>query len=156
MKTQKLIPLLDYVLEQKQSVSSDEKTFINQELLSIERIRNYAKLLSQPLKLSMFVPCYEEGKILEEPRKHFGETYTPREETHTYFVKYKKSKENVLFEGFYVGNYYQTEKALYNKHSNTIIPLPFKDYKRTEDLIVFSLTLTENAVKLIERIEYGM
>ena len=51
----KLISMTSFVLNQKQSESFNEKTFINESLISLEKIRNYAKFLKQPLKLEMFI-----------------------------------------------------------------------------------------------------
>ena len=55
METFRLKSMTDFVLNQKQSESFNEKTFINEELMSLEKIRNYAKFLKQPLKLEMFI-----------------------------------------------------------------------------------------------------
>jgi len=142
-KKQKLIPLLDYVLEQSENLKRAQDAFDK-----YVNIFNYAKFLSQPLKLSQFVPCDEEGNILEEPIPFFE--HDKGSDFHAMqHINYEKAKSNVLFEWFYIGNYYQKEKALYNSHSNTIIPLPFEDYKTIESLLLFNLTLTENAVKTI-------
>jgi len=162
MKTQKLIPLLDYVLEQKQSVSSDEKKFINQELLSIERIRNYAKFLSQPLKLSQFVPCDENELPLEEPHNlglidNYPTGNLLMDKSLEKAIEYNKAKSNVLFEGFELGDI-EHDKISYSvitNNENYVFVneknkwLRVNDYKTIEDLVHMKLTLTENAVKTI-------
>jgi len=151
MKTQKLIPLLDYVLE---VINSDIPCNRGKML---DDIGNYAKFLSQPLKLSMFVPCDSNGNLLEEPRMEFYDSMTGwnfLEDARNYQDKleaYNKSKSNVLFEGFEV-----TYKGIMlitleidvfsiSFHENTAEDT----YKTIEDLSKYGLTLTENAVKTI-------
>ena len=62
-------------------------------------IYNYATFLKQPLKLEMFVPCDEDGNVLEEPK--IEEEYVD-EHTTQIFAQYQydldKAKEKVLFE----------------------------------------------------------
>ena len=117
----KLISMTDFVLNQKQSESFNEKTFINESLISLENIRNYANFLIQPLKLEMFVPCDEDGNVLEEPKKTEYQVdvntkcsgwkylYDSNDKLIGYyddrkwkedFVKFKQAKEKVLFKGF--------------------------------------------------------
>ena len=103
MKTHRLISMTDFVLEQKQSESFNESTFINTELISLEKIRNYAKFLKQPLKLEMFVPCDEDGNVLEKPENYI-EGYDDAYNDEIY--NYLRAKEKVLFKGFKInGNY---------------------------------------------------
>jgi hypothetical protein len=65
----KLISMTDFVLEQ-----NNFKVFRNQQIL------NYANFLKQPLELWMFVPCDENGDVLEEPK-----------------TKWKSNEERCLF-----------------------------------------------------------
>ena len=69
-------------------------------------IYNYATFLKQPLKLEMFVPCDEDGNVLEEPK--IEEEYVD-EHTTQIFAQYQydldKAKEKVLFEGFKIYDY---------------------------------------------------
>ena len=81
-------------------------------------IYNYATFLKQPLKLEMFVPCDDNGNILKEPKKTNYQVdvntkcsgwkylYDSNDKLIGYyddrkwkedFVKYKQSKEKVLF-----------------------------------------------------------
>ena len=64
----KLISMTDYVLE-------------------------YANFLKQPLELWMFVPCDEDGSILEEPIETIGGV-------EMYSKFYKQAKEKVIFKNF--------------------------------------------------------
>lgn len=121
-----LIGMTDFVLEQKQSTSFIERVFVTNELLSIEKIRKYANFLKQPLELGMFVPCDEDGNVLEEP---ICQEYA------LYNKKYQKSKERCLFEGF-------TEQE-----ASYIISC--SDNKIIEDLVTYKPKLTPTAQKQI-------
>ena len=90
-----LIPMTDFVLEQLNEQNSRTKP-MREVFNSLEK---YAKFLKQPLKLEMFVPCDEEGNVLEEPK--IEEEYVD-EHTTQIFAQYQydldKAKEKVLFE----------------------------------------------------------
>ena len=89
-----LIPMTDFVLKYYSDETMDE-------LQILDLINNYATFLKQPLKLEMFVPCDDEGIVLEEPK--IEEEYLD-EHTTQIFAQYQydldKAKEKVLFEGF--------------------------------------------------------
>lgn len=91
----KLIPMTDFVLERsKQSII--DLTFeesIKKTIKILKEIFEYAKFLKQPLKLEMFVPCDEDGNILEEPDCNLDIRVSEMKE-------YQKAKEKVIFEGF--------------------------------------------------------
>ena len=95
-----LIPMTDFVIEYAPKFNpfgTDEQ------ILCLDYIHNYAKFLEQPLKLEMFVPCDENGNILEEPqmrpeRNSFDEEDMDYDAQELY--DYIKAKEKVLFEGF--------------------------------------------------------
>ena len=97
-----LIPMTDFVLEQLNEQNSRTKP-MREVFNSLEK---YAKFLKQPLKLEMFVPCDEEGNVLEEPK--IEEEYVD-EHTTQIFAQYQydldKAKEKVLFEGFKIYDY---------------------------------------------------
>ena len=59
-----LVPMTDFVLEQLNEQNSITKP-MREVFNSLEK---YATFLRQPLKLEMFVPCDEEGNVLEEPK----------------------------------------------------------------------------------------
>ena len=92
-----LIPMTDFVLEQLNEQNS--RTNPMREVFN--SLEKYAKFLKQPLKLEMFVPCDDEGIVLEEPK--IEEEYVD-EHTTQIFAQYQydldKAKENVLFDGF--------------------------------------------------------
>lgn len=154
--------MTDFVLNQKQSESFNEKTFINEALISLENIRNYAKFLKQPLKLEMFFPCDNDDEILK-PQYIAG-----KEEIYNEFVheasmdkvkEYNDAKEKVLFEGFYIkrGSSNTDNMTTYLMH-NYFGEIAFKkdwkdEWEFIEDLESLSnfgeLELTESAVKQI-------
>lgn len=95
MKT--LLPMTDFVLHQYSN---------NYHANTPTRIWNYAAFLKQPLKLEMFVPCDENGNVLQEPKEKVFSRENGAYEFDEYCKIYEKAKEKVLFEGFYwKGNY---------------------------------------------------
>ena len=92
--------MTDFVLEQgKKPNNSDFREGF------VVKVLNYANLLKQPLTLGMFVPCDDDGNVLEEPYKdmwdnfinsHFGHF----NESYTYCFNYQIAKSKVLFNGF--------------------------------------------------------
>ena len=63
---------------------------------------NYDDFLEQPLKLEMFVPCDEEGDILEEPTNYEKRLLNMMTEYNDEVYTYYQAKEKVLFEGFHI------------------------------------------------------
>lgn len=101
METFRLKSMTDFVLNQKQSESFNEKTFINEALISLEKIRNYANFLKRPLKLEMFVPCDEYGNVLKEPKRwedylQYPDSFDGNKEWYELY-DYQQAKEKVLF-----------------------------------------------------------
>ena len=100
-----LIPMTDFVIEYAPKFNpfgTDEQ------ILCLDYIHNYAKFLKQTLKLEMFVPCDENGNVLEEPqmrpeRNSFDEEDMDYDAQELY--DYIKAKEKVLFEGFKIYDY---------------------------------------------------
>ena len=91
-----LIPMTDFVLEQLNEQNSRTKP-MREVFNSLEK---YAKFLKQPLKLEMFVPCDEDGDILEEPKNYEQRLLNMMTEYNDEVYRYKQAKENVLFDGF--------------------------------------------------------
>ena len=130
----KLISMTDFVLNQKQSESFNEKTFINESLISLEKIRNYANFLKQPLNIGMFVPCDDEGNFFEEPKKEeyfddgFNFEFNQKYFKDVVLKEYYKGKEKVLFENIpiyqakWLVNSFSTIEYL-SDISNTITPI---------------------------------
>jgi len=84
----KLLSMTDFVLEQTSTPFGDDKNTSSDRLVKIEK---YANFLKQHLKLGMFVPCDENGNVLEEPNAGMSGY------DHVY-KNYDKAKERCLFE----------------------------------------------------------
>lgn len=112
----------------------------------------YAKFLTQPLEPGMFVPCDDDGNILEEPNDYFPEGIES-----DYSKKYQKAKEKVLFEGFRVVDNDSKSHPKTIQFQSIFNPFWFlretnswhssKRLKTIEDLIKFNLELTETGFK---------
>lgn len=134
----KLISMTDFVLEQhEQCISS-----------TTDNVK-YANFLKQPLKLEMFVPCDEDGNVLEEPSCMYiyktqffectaDETYRCR--------KYLEAKKKILFKDctaykpmlksdYYIVEFNNIRMWLTNTNRNI------------EYLIQCDIQLTESAIK---------
>jgi hypothetical protein len=160
----KLISMGDFVLEQdklilKLSPSRSSVTQCNEfTALKLDRITNYANFLKQPLTLSMFVPCDEDGNILEFPEyEKYGEK---EQDKYNIDMKvYLESKDRVLFEGFYVNhpnieNDDWTPSICYANILHVFWKYDFeKEWKLSkglftiQDLCKYNLPLTETALK---------
>ena len=113
-------------------------------------IWNYANFLKKPLKLGMFVPCDENGNILDP-----SDVFKSCEKG----FLYGKAKERVLFKYFKVVEYSDnTIEIVSDTAPNFIIPfkkLSNKDweqrYNHIEDLLksIIEIQLTETAIKQI-------
>jgi hypothetical protein len=128
----KLISMTDFVLQGN----------------GMHEVVRYANFLKKPLELWMFVPCDENGNVLEEPlhiELYEGDTYDLD------CKLYKESKERCLFEGF-------EKSADYIQNSNKCfvvvafkisIGLGFKNgmHQTIEDLTKYNLQLTQTAIK---------
>ena len=89
-----LIPMTDFV----NNVGNMENYPSHENALSW--IYNYANFLRQPLKIEMFVPCDEDGDILDEPEDYELRLTNMMTEYNDEVYRYKQAKEKVLFEGF--------------------------------------------------------
>lgn len=146
----KLISTADYVLEKEQIVENGyHRVFCH-------KVCNYAKFLKTPLDIGMFVPCDEDGNVLEEPKKYsdflkygsFGLLTGSEVDENS---KYHKAKERVIFEGFIfvkaLTAFGESEYYRFMYEEIIITNLDFKN-KTVEDLIEkYSITLTQNAIK---------
>lgn len=107
MKEMKLISMVDFVLGQERELQSINSP--TQRVRSYGRYLDlfvkYANFLKRPLEIWMFVPCDEDGNVLEEPRDWFNwndlmNPHTQDKESISDCKQYEKAKERVLFEGF--------------------------------------------------------
>ena len=137
-----------------------------------ERVRtNFDKFLKQPLNIGMFAPCNHDGNVLKEPKKTDYQVdvntkcsgwkylYDSNDKLIGYyddrkwkedFVKYKQSKEKVLFEGIEFRknagvNFLTINEDTFAFHDFNI---KFKDIT-VEFSVQYNLELTESAIKQI-------
>ena len=89
---------------------------------------NYDDFLEQPLKLEMFVPCDEEGDILEEPTNYEKRLLNMMTEYNDEVYTYYQAETKVLFENIPISqakwlvNSFSTIESL-SDISNTITPI---------------------------------
>jgi len=147
-----LIDLRTYVLEQKTPHKLDK-------IEAFDNIKNYAKFLSMPLELKMFLPVDDEGNFLEEPVENDFKDSTGFI-SNVFFIEmteYKKALSEVIFEGFEVksktafNNGYEfvvdKNEIFYPYWKNPVLGWELsKGLRNIEDLIKFNLTLTDNAI----------
>lgn len=134
----KLISMTDFVLSQSEGSTIDweQLDWMNQEIYKLDRIRNYANFLKQPLELYMFVPCDEDGNVLDAEPCSLGMFLKGNPFFDVYLEsknKWDEAKERCLFKGF------SEKDAKIALFANETI----------EDLIEFNLTLTQIAIKQI-------
>ena len=124
-----LISMVDFIL--KESNSSIYIRHMNN--------KTYAAFLKQPLKLEMFVPCDEEGKVLAEPYwlddRYIGEG----SKTAKLATEYEKAETKVVFKNFKY-NHIQKEAVCY-KPSYCVIDIYLSNHKTVEDLVEYNLQL---------------
>ena len=113
-----------------------------------ERVRNnFDNFLEQQLKLEMFVPCDEEGDILEEPTDYEKRLLNMMTEYNDEVYTYYQAKVKVLFEGFEITD--ETE-FLISKYGFSLYFNQIEDFN-IEHLLTWSneIQLTESAIKQI-------
>lgn len=111
---------------------------------------NYDDFLEQPLKLEMFVPCDEEGDILEEPTNYEKRLLNMMTEYNDEVYTYYKAKAKVLFEGIEFRKNGGVNFLTIKEDTFAFFDFNVKFKNLTiEYLIQYDLQLTENAVKQI-------
>ena len=120
-------------------------------------IINYANFLKKPLELGMFIPCDEDGNVLEDPELTMlqgdGETYYSASDEE--FKQYWEAEERVLFDGFQISDIFDNNNIGIQSCSLSFSTKNFKakfENKTIEELIHYDITLTESAINnLINR-----
>jgi len=145
----KLISMTEKVLQLSKDLGIGGDTFHDFYL----KTTYYANFLSQPLTLSMFIPCVD-NVPLEIPI----ETICGVEK---YTESYNKAKENVLFEGFFTSDGKDTKPTDVKSVTNGIMHVFWynnienwylsRGLKTIEDLIQYNLTLTESAKQQLKQ-----
>lgn len=104
----------------------------------LESIKNYAKFLSQKPEKWMFVPCDDEGNVLEEPVLFkewiVSDHYFNASESVTHQCRmYQQALDRVIFEGFTSHNkhWLESEKISFFLINNNLLA----EYKNIYDLI---------------------
>jgi len=85
----KLISMTDFVLYQRELGKGTVASVLNS-------IFKYADFLKQPLELWMFVPCDEDGNVLDEPNYPFRSNSNDLE----LMKEWEQAKERCLFDGW--------------------------------------------------------
>ena len=131
--------MTDFVLERFKFWQNDDNPDCQSSARYILGTNAYAKFLIQPLQLGMFVPCDENGNVLDP-----SDAFRSCEKG---FV-YSKAKERVLFKGF---EHYLFMQANNVKHNKSRKCFSFPNYNGViiEDLISLEVELTESAIKQI-------
>lgn len=143
MENNKLITATEKILETYKSLCNGE--IAEKEALMIP-VR-YAKFLSQPLTLYMFVPCDDEGNVLEEPKiTQIAKFQTPTKSFEDYQRIYNEAKSKVLFEGFKMCD--RGDKTCIMTDSFHLNEFMWKN-KTIETLVRYELTLSATALKQI-------
>ena len=99
----------------------------------LESIKNYAKFLSQKPEKWMFVPCDDEGNVLEEPIYHEPHSENEIGDYQELRDQYKQALERVIFDGFTSHNkhWLESEKISFFLINNNLLA----EYKNIYDLI---------------------
>jgi len=134
-----LLSMTDYVLQD--------------ESMSGINITNYAKFLKQANEKWMFVPCDEDGNVLETP----SDDILYRAQFHNLamhelmqYKQYKKAKERCLFNNFEIIEYNRYNEYLSNG-INSVYLKQFSGLKHEtiEYLVKYNIQLTPTALKQI-------
>jgi len=143
----KLLSMTDFVLEQKETptLGMEQYDWCMSEMGLLNNIRNYAKFISQPITLSMFVPVDEIGSILYQP----CEIINTDECRHCACREYLKAKDKVLFEGFSICNRLESVKCVENGDLHFSYDKAIESNETVETLVKYRLELTDTAKKQI-------
>ena len=135
---------IDVIVKQPEDQDTDDWS-----LSCFSVIENYANFLKQPLKLGFFVPCDENGNVLDP-----SDAFKSCEKG---FV-YSKAKERVLFKGFYIENF-KSRSYKFSKITSDKVTVAFwneislwameNKFKNIESLASCKLELTQTAIKQI-------
>lgn len=138
-----LLSMTDFVLEQTELFYDKNQSKL------IHNIVNYAQFIKQPLHRGMFVPCDENGNILEEPvwQVEFEKNKVSDSNLIKKSKQYEQAKEKVLFENIKHLSYNPVDKSneLYDYKNNHLFFI--EENETIEYLVEYNLQLTTNAIK---------
>lgn len=148
----KLISMTEFCLNQIES--NTDKAKMGGVAKSLHQINEYAKFLSKPLTLGMFVPCDEDGNVLEEPKKKYVYSWNPNASPNPktdQYKQYTEAKERVLFDGFELVEIYKYGFDLVMKSEDWSEQISLMNEDTIEDLLTCSFDpgfeLNESAIK---------
>lgn len=149
----KLISMTDFVIQQwDNDIYTDDFA---------ETVNNYARFITKPLSLGMFVPCDEDGEILYPQyvggKEVIYDKYV-QDDMMDKVKEYQQAKDKVLFEGFGIENEKFFDASFYGvvRNKDTYVFVKDKewekvnDYNTIEDLVLYKLPLTPNAIKQLK------
>lgn len=146
--------MTDFILKIDKIVKQyDDQDIDDWSLNCFSVIENYAKFLKQPLQLGFFVPCDENGNVLEEPKRwndylQFPDSFDGNKEWGELY-NYELAIERVLFKGLYwEGNYVignMPDEMIY-VDEEFCQDMTIEDFFNT---IISKIELTETAIKQI-------
>ena len=153
-----LTSMTAFVLEQRETSTHETKQheWYFKEVVKLDKIRNYANFLKQPLELGMFVPCDEDGNVVEKPEENdLNGSFLKMQINYNKEVKWEFAKERCLFEGFELiikpnGNrYIQKNETIifYNTENDNGVWRVNRKFISIEDLVKYNLKLTPTAQK---------
>lgn len=136
----KLIGMVDFVLNQGETSTfdTDQGDWYFKEQSKLDKIRSYDNFLKQTLALWMFVPCDEDGNVLELPTKENSFNTIDHENR---MIEYQQAKKRCLFEDFEMDNSFVTHKS----HNSFFYPTSCLHEKTIEYLVKYNLELTPTA-----------
>ena len=140
-----LIGMTDFALEQGNPSNTDSQF--------ADKVMAYANFLKQPLELWMFVPCDEDGNVLDSEPCSLG-MFEKGNPYYDVYLKdkneYQQAKERCLFEGFKDGAWGLYATIEYNAEGECLeVDNHFCRNKTIEDLVKYNLKLTPTAQKQI-------
>ena len=130
--------------------SKDFRKFLTEKSDSeYRRLReNFDNFLEKPLKLGYFIPCDEEGDILEEPTNYEKRLLNMMTEYNDEVYTYYQAKAKVLFEGFEYDK--ENDWVTYNEFARFFVSeLQNGKVEDLHELITEKPKLTETAKKEI-------
>jgi len=136
----KLISMTEFVLDTKQKLEIG-KDFV-------EVVCNYASFLIQPLTLGMFVPCDEDGNVLEDPCKK--NSYCADFCQGRCQENYNESIDYIFFYNYSVKK--QKDYYIVSDSHGRNVWLSWNKSKTIESLVneITEVTLTPNAIKQLK------
>lgn len=161
----KLIPMTDFVLQNKGKFEGhDTQDYRDFAYNHVVRLENYAEFLKRPLELWMFVPCDEDGNVLNEPEyfKHYNDfnkwtdskfdgLFDDEQDFKDWqreCSNYNKAREKVLFEDF-ISNTEHGENYIQNNKIGMALCLDKGHNLTVEKLADGNVSLTKTAIKLL-------